>query len=53
MSDEIRGLIGVLRRGRLDWSSFDQAQIRVAYARPEGTNMTPLVGGSEDEAKHS
>ena len=27
MSDEIRGLIGVLRRGCLNWSSFDQIRI--------------------------
>nr|VDD55588.1 unnamed protein product [Brassica oleracea] len=53
MLDEICGLIGVLRRGHLDWSLFDQARIRAAFARPEGTNMAPLVGGSEDEAKHS
>ncbi|XP_048605659.1 uncharacterized protein At3g60930, chloroplastic-like [Brassica napus] len=38
MSDEMRGLIGVLRRGCLDWSSFDQARIRAAFAMPEGTN---------------
>ncbi|KAF3609380.1 hypothetical protein DY000_02050096 [Brassica cretica] len=53
MSDEIHGLIGVLRRGRLDWSSFDQARILAVFARPEGTNMAPLVGDSEDEAEHS
>ena len=53
ISYEICGLIGVLRRGRLDWSSLDQARIRVAFARPEGANMTPLVGGYEDEAEHS
>ena len=53
MSDEIRGLIGVLRRGHLDWSSFDQARIRADFAKPEGTNRAPLVGGSEDEAEHS
>ena len=53
MTDKMRGLIGVLRRGRLYWSSFDQARIRAAFAMPEGTNRAPLVGGSEDEAKHS
>ena len=53
MSDEIFGLIGVLRRGRLDWSSFDQARIQDAFPRPEGTNRAPLVGGFEDEAEHS
>ncbi|KAF2563857.1 hypothetical protein F2Q70_00016423 [Brassica cretica] len=53
MSHEICGLIGVLRIGRLDWASFDQARIRAAFAMPEGTNRAPLVGGSEDEAEHS
>ena len=50
MSDEMRGLIKVLRRGHLDWSSSDQARIRAAFAMPEGTNRAPLVRGSEDEA---
>ncbi|KAF3536857.1 hypothetical protein F2Q69_00023735 [Brassica cretica] len=53
MSDEIRGLIGVLRRGRLNWSLFDQARIRVAFAMPEGTNRGPQVGCPEDGAEHS
>ena len=53
MSDEIRGLIGVLRRGRLNWSLFDQARIRAAFAMQEGTNRGPLVGGPEDGAEHS
>ncbi|KAF2530320.1 hypothetical protein F2Q70_00029494 [Brassica cretica] len=53
MSDKIRGLIGVLRRGLSNWSSFDQTRIRAAFAMPEGTNRDPLVGGSEDEAEHS
>ena len=44
MSEEIRGLIGVLRKGRLYCSSFDRARIRTAFAMPEGTNMAPLVG---------
>ncbi|XP_013646124.1 meiosis-specific protein ASY2-like [Brassica napus] len=53
MLDEIRGLIGVLRRGRSNWSSFDQTRIRAAFAMPEGTNRASLVGGSEDEAEQS
>uniref|UniRef100_A0A0D3D3P7 Uncharacterized protein n=1 Tax=Brassica oleracea var. oleracea TaxID=109376 RepID=A0A0D3D3P7_BRAOL len=53
MSDEIRGLIGVLRRGLSNWSSFDQTRIRAAFAMPEGTNRASLVGGSEDEAEQS
>ncbi|XP_013614565.1 PREDICTED: uncharacterized protein At3g60930, chloroplastic-like [Brassica oleracea var. oleracea] len=53
MSDEIRGLIEVLRRGHLNWSSFDQTRIQAAFAMPEETNRPPLVEGSEDEAKYS
>ncbi|KAG2282916.1 hypothetical protein Bca52824_054136 [Brassica carinata] len=54
MSDEIRGLIGVLRRGRSNWSSFDQSQIRSAFAMPRGTKRPPpVIGGSEDEAERS
>ncbi|KAF2562120.1 hypothetical protein F2Q70_00014400 [Brassica cretica] len=53
MSDEIHGLIGILRRDRSNWSTFDQARIRAVFAMPKGTNRAPLVGGSEDEAKHS
>ncbi|XP_013713618.1 uncharacterized protein LOC106417345 [Brassica napus] len=54
MSDEIHGLIGVLRRGRSHWSSFDRTRIRAAFPIPEGTNSAPLVvGGSEDETEHS
>ena len=53
MSDEIRGLIGILRRDRSYWSTFDQARIRAVFAMPEGDDSAPLVGGSEDEAEHS
>ncbi|KAF2530555.1 hypothetical protein F2Q70_00029592 [Brassica cretica] len=54
MSDEIRGLIGVPRRGRTNWSSFDQSRIQAAYAMPRGTNRPPpVIGGSEDEAERS
>ncbi|KAF2539531.1 hypothetical protein F2Q68_00019944 [Brassica cretica] len=53
MSDEIRGLIGILRRDCSNWSTFDQARIRAAFAMPEGTDRTPLVGGSEDETENS
>ncbi|XP_013594595.1 PREDICTED: uncharacterized protein LOC106302682 [Brassica oleracea var. oleracea] len=52
MSDEIRGLIGILRRDRSNWSTFDQARIRAVFAMPEGTDSAPLVGGSEDEAEN-
>nr|VDC98691.1 unnamed protein product [Brassica oleracea] len=53
MSDEIRGLIGILRGDRSNWSTFDQARIRAVFTMPEGTDMAPLVGDSEDEAEHS
>ncbi|XP_048611573.1 uncharacterized protein LOC106393026 [Brassica napus] len=53
MSDEIRGLIGILRRVRSNWSTFNQARIRAVFAMPEGNDRAPLVGGSEDEAEHS
>ncbi|KAF2604885.1 hypothetical protein F2Q70_00026429 [Brassica cretica] len=43
MSDEIRGLIGVLQRGGSNWSSFDQSRTRDAFAIPGGTNMAPLL----------
>ncbi|XP_013669581.1 uncharacterized protein LOC106374022 [Brassica napus] len=48
MSDEIHGLIGILRRDRSNWSTFDQARIRAIFAMLEGTDRAPLVGGSED-----
>ncbi|KAF3541954.1 hypothetical protein F2Q69_00023446 [Brassica cretica] len=48
------GLIGVLRRGRSNCSSFDQSRIRAAFAMPGGTNRPPpAIGSSEDEAEHS
>ncbi|KAF2567680.1 hypothetical protein F2Q68_00026312 [Brassica cretica] len=53
MSDGIRGLIGILRGGRSNWSSFDQTRIRTVFTMPEGINRAPLVGGSDDEAEHS
>ncbi|KAF2603481.1 hypothetical protein F2Q70_00026744 [Brassica cretica] len=53
MSDGIRGLIGILRGGRSNWSSFDQTRIRTVFTMLEGINRAPLVGGSDDEAEHS
>ncbi|KAF3549363.1 hypothetical protein DY000_02008430 [Brassica cretica] len=53
MSDGIRGLIEILRRGCSNWSSFDQIRIRTVFAVPEGINRAPLFGGSEDEAEQS
>ncbi|KAF3530383.1 hypothetical protein DY000_02042585 [Brassica cretica] len=38
MSDEIHGLIRILRRGHSNWSSFDQIWIRTVFAMPEGIN---------------
>ncbi|KAG2250284.1 hypothetical protein Bca52824_080420 [Brassica carinata] len=53
MSDGIRGLIGILQRGRSNWSSFDQTRIRTVFAMLEWINRSSLVGGSDDEAEHS
>ncbi|KAF3557634.1 hypothetical protein F2Q69_00011010 [Brassica cretica] len=53
MSDEIRGLIRVLRRGRSNWSTFDQTRIQTVSALPVGTGKALLLEKSEDEAGHS
>ncbi|XP_048624116.1 uncharacterized protein At3g60930, chloroplastic-like [Brassica napus] len=53
MSDEIRDLMRVLRRGRSNWSTFDRTRIQTAFALPAGTGRAPLVEESEDEAEHS
>ncbi|KAF2541734.1 hypothetical protein F2Q68_00031852 [Brassica cretica] len=52
MSDEICGLMRVLRRGRSNWSTFDQTRIQTVFALPVRTDRAPLVE-SEDEAEHS
>ncbi|KAF2571968.1 hypothetical protein F2Q70_00004236 [Brassica cretica] len=53
-SDAIWGLIGVLRRGRSDWTSFDQSRIRADFAMPGGTNRPPpVIGSFDDEAERS
>ncbi|KAG2255322.1 hypothetical protein Bca52824_074616 [Brassica carinata] len=53
MSDEIRGLIRVLRRGHSNWSTIDQTRIQTVFALPVRTDRAPLVEESEDEAEHS
>ncbi|KAG2289825.1 hypothetical protein Bca52824_049429 [Brassica carinata] len=53
MSDEIRGLIRVLRRGRSNWSTFDRTRIQTVSALPVGTGKALLLEKSEDEAGHS
>ncbi|KAF3548763.1 hypothetical protein DY000_02008500 [Brassica cretica] len=53
MSDEIRGMVRVLRRGRSNWSTFDRTRIQTVFALPVGTDRAPLVGESGDEAEHS
>ncbi|KAF3485163.1 hypothetical protein F2Q69_00053163 [Brassica cretica] len=53
MSDEIRDLMRVLRRGRSNWSTFDRTRIQTAFALPAGTGRAPSVEESEDEAEHS
>lgn len=53
MSDEIRGLMRTLRRGRSNWSTFDQTRIQTVFALPVGTDKAPLIEKSEDEAGNS
>ena len=48
------GLIGDLRRGRSDCSSFDHSRVRAAFLMPGGSGVAPeIAGASEDEAEHS
>ncbi|KAF2536013.1 hypothetical protein F2Q70_00027102 [Brassica cretica] len=53
MSDEIRGLMRVIRRGRSNWSTFDRTRIQTVFALPVRTDRAPLVEESEDEAEYS
>ncbi|KAF3550739.1 hypothetical protein DY000_02003403 [Brassica cretica] len=53
MSDEIRGLMRVLRRGRSNWFTFDRTRIQTVFALPAGIDRAPLVEESGDEAEHS
>ncbi|XP_013639716.1 PREDICTED: uncharacterized protein LOC106344981 [Brassica oleracea var. oleracea] len=53
ISNEIRGLMRVLRRGRSNWSTFDRTRIQTVFALPVRTDRAPLVEESEDEAEHS
>ena len=54
MTDGLWGLIGALRRGRSDWSSFDHPRIRASFLMPGGSGVAPeIAGASEDEAEHS
>ncbi|KAF3560461.1 hypothetical protein F2Q69_00015813 [Brassica cretica] len=43
MSDEIHGLMRVLRRGRSNWSTFDRTWIQTSFALPVRTDRAPLV----------
>ncbi|KAF3500065.1 hypothetical protein F2Q69_00044663 [Brassica cretica] len=49
MSDEIHGLMRVLRRGRSNWSTFDRTRIQTVFALTVGTGKAPLIEKSEDE----
>lgn len=54
MSDQLRGLLTVLRRSRTQWSSFDGAQIRAAFLLPHGDGVAPTIkGNAENEGDHS
>ncbi|KAF2568151.1 hypothetical protein F2Q70_00027567 [Brassica cretica] len=46
MSPDLRGLIGVIRGGRSDWSSFDQPRIRAAFQLPNGLGIAPAFTGA-------
>ena len=39
-------MIRVLRRGRSDWSSFDQPRIRAAFQLPDGLGIAPTIPGA-------
>ncbi|KAF2586944.1 hypothetical protein F2Q70_00036631 [Brassica cretica] len=43
MSDEIHGLMRVLRRGRSNWCTFDRTRIQTVFALPVRTYRAPLV----------
>ncbi|KAF8045970.1 hypothetical protein N665_4163s0001, partial [Sinapis alba] len=43
MSDELRGLIQVLRRGCPHWSSCDRARIRAAFSLPRGEGRVSAI----------
>ncbi|KAF3555764.1 hypothetical protein F2Q69_00016341 [Brassica cretica] len=52
MSPDLRGLIGVIRGGRSDWSSFDQPRIRAAFQLPNGLGIAPaFTSGSASTSK--
>ncbi|XP_009124888.1 uncharacterized protein At3g60930, chloroplastic [Brassica rapa] len=51
MSDEIRGLMRILRRGCSNWFTFDQTRIQTVFALPVGTGKAPLIEKSEDETR--
>lgn len=46
MSPDLRGLIGVLKGGRSEWSSFDQPRIRAAFQLPNGLGIAPAFTGA-------
>ncbi|KAF2606599.1 hypothetical protein F2Q68_00044663 [Brassica cretica] len=43
MTSELRGLIGVLRRGRPRWLSFTSDRIWATYALPPSCARAPIV----------
>ncbi|KAG2270589.1 hypothetical protein Bca52824_065144 [Brassica carinata] len=53
MSDEICGMMRILRRGQSNWFIFDQTRIRTVFALPVGTGKASLITKSEDETGHS
>ena len=53
MSNEICGMMSVLRRGRSNWFNFDRTRLQTVFALPAGIDRALLVEESGDEAEHS
>ena len=45
MTDGLWGLIGALRRGHSDWSSFDHSRIRAAFLMPGESGVASEIAG--------
>lgn len=43
MSDELRGLLRVMRHGRLGWPSFNRELVWAAFFLPDGTGRAPVI----------
>ncbi|KAF3526769.1 hypothetical protein F2Q69_00050296 [Brassica cretica] len=45
---QLRGLLSVLRRGDVSWTSFGGPKIRVAFLFPRGETTAPLIDDDEE-----